>query len=83
MSQAQEADNLVPQCIEGGGMFHHRYPNRPQDNFDEPETAFAALAPPDGKSKPANSGATSSKHIRCSVRPNAAVPLSRRWDDVL
>jgi hypothetical protein len=63
-------------------MFHHRYPigRRQISTNRKPRSPPAPL---DGKSKPANSGATSPKHIRCSVRPNAAVHLSRRWDDVL
>jgi hypothetical protein len=61
---------------------HHLYSDRAPDYFNKPKPR-SPPAPPDGRLKPANSEATSPKHIRCSVRSNAAVHLSRLWDDVL
>jgi hypothetical protein len=59
----------------GGGMFlHHLYPDRGPDDFDQPETAFTSR--------------TTRGHIETAEfwmvgQPNAAMHLSRRWDDVL
>jgi hypothetical protein len=62
-------------------FLHHFYPDRASDDFDEPETAFTART-----IRWIETGEFWGKFPRAYSmlgQTNAAMRLSRRWDDVL
>lgn len=55
-------------------FLHHLYPDRAPDDFDEPETAFNART---------TRWRVETGKFRGNFPQNAAMHLSRRWDDLL
>ncbi|WP_292442265.1 hypothetical protein [Mesorhizobium sp.] len=56
-------------------FLHHLYPDRVPDDFDEPETAFNA--------RTTRWRVETGKFRGNFPQTNAAMHLSRRWDDLL